>query len=241
VRIEYPALSILAAGKPRWFQDMGTKAVLGGFLGRWLFAWEDTPSPYMSFFGRNGYGGNAEAYQRGSLVERLVELTEVPEHEVEGGEESEAGKVLDTWGKEMVGEWGPDEADPAEFSKRAQEQVVKLALAIQASQGPSELDKLHPKAVEQGIAIWGYLFESGKRLVAEITGHSQDAEEIAKVLGAISERPRIRRRDVLRATHMKLKTIMPVIETLLDSGQVGEEREIPEQGGQPVVWYRALK
>ncbi len=241
VRIEFPALSILAAGKPRWFQDMGTKAVLGGFLGRWLFAWEDTPSPYQSFFGTNGYGGDSERHQRGVLIERLVELCEVPEHEVQGGEDSEAGQVLDNWGREMSGKWGPDEADPAEFSKRAQEQVVKLALAIQASQGPGELVALHPKAVEQAIALWGHLFESGKRLVSEITGHSQDADELARVLGAISERPRIRQRDLLRKTKMKLKTITPVIETLLTSGQVGEEREIPEQGGLPTIWYRALK
>ena len=241
IRIEYPALSILAAGKPRWFQDMGLKAVLGGFLGRWLFAWEDTPSPYMSFFGRDGYGGDAEAYQRGSLVERLVELAQVPEHEMKGGEDSEAGQVLDAWGEEMVGKWGTDEADQAEFSKRSQEQVVKLALAIQASQGPSELEALHPKAVEQAIELWGYLFESGKRLVSEITGHSTDADEIARVLSAISERPRIRQRELLRKTRMKLKTMMPVIETLLTSGQVNEEREIQEQGGLPTIWYRALK
>lgn len=234
-RIEFPALSILAAGKPKWFQmNMGAKEVSTGFLGRWLIAWEDTPSTYISFFGTDGYGGDSERHQRGILVERLTELCDMPEQEVAKGD---GGAVLDAWGEELQGH--QDEDDPAEFAKRGQEQVAKLALCIQASQGPQELRALHPKAVTQAIALWKELWRDGKRLAKELGSDSADASEMDRVLGIIGDRPRIRRSDLLKKTKMLRKKLDPIMETLIESGQVGEERE-DSTGGRPPVWYLKL-
>lgn len=231
IEINYPSLSILAAGKIRWLKEyVKPRQVGGGFMGRWMFVMERNSGAYLSIGGRNH--GEADRIQRGSLVEQLALLAEF-----EGGEMAlgEGLAPLDAWLKKNEGRWSEDE-DPAEFSQRAGVNVIKLAMAIQASQGTHFLRELHPKAVQQAIELWSYSFESGRALMREVMGHSVDSEALEKIERVIRGAGRIRQRDVLRTLHMKLKHLEEYVVTLEAARRI---KKVPDtsQSGPTVIWY----
>ncbi|MCH7719013.1 MAG: hypothetical protein IIB21_06045 [Chloroflexi bacterium] len=231
IEINYPSLSILAGGKIRWLKEyIKPRQVGGGFMGRWMFVMERKNGDYLSIGGRNH--GEADRIQRGSLVEMLARLAEF-----EGGEMAlgEGLAPLDAWLEKNEGRWSEDE-DPAEFSQRAGVNVLKLAMAIQASQGVHFLRELHPTAVEQAIELWNYSFDSGRALMREVIGHSVDAEALEKIERVIRGAKRIRRRDLLNALHMKLKNLEEYIVTLIESGRIVAESD-RSQPGPTTVWY----
>ncbi len=231
IEINYPSLSILAGGKIRWLKEyVKPRQVGGGFLGRWLFVMEHSNGAYLSIGGRNH--GEADRIQRGSLVEQLARLAEF-----EGGEMNlgEGLPPLDAWLEKNEGRWSEDE-DPAEFAQRAGVNVMKLAMAIQASQGVHFLRELDPRAVKQAIELWSHSFDSGRVLMQQVIGHSVDSEALEKIERVIRAAGRIRQRDVLRALHMKLKALDEYVVTMQAAGRIEVERD-NSQTGPPAVWY----
>lgn len=233
VQIKYPALSILAAGKLRWLQEfVKPRQIGGGFIGRWMFVLETKNQGYRPLFSKNG-STEAGRIQRQSLVEHLRMLAQF-----EGGEMAPGagGEVLDTWLEGHEGRWS-DEEDPAEFSKRATENIIKLAIGIQACRGPSSLYELDPNAVTQAIAYWSHTFDCGRKVVDGILGHSKESDEIDKVLLLIRRAGTIAQSALLRQTRMKAKTLYECTETLRRSHLITEDFiETSGPGRKPVQY-----
>ncbi len=231
IEINYPALSIIAAGKVRWLKEyVRPRQVGGGFLGRWLFVMEHSNGAYLSIGGRNH--GDADRIQRGSLVEQLARLAEF-----EGGEMAlgEGLPVLDAWLEKNEGRWSEDD-DPAEFAQRAGANVVKLAMGIQASQGTHFLRELDVRAVEQAIKLWSYAFDSGRALMQLVLGHSPDSEAIEKIEQVIRGAGKIKRRDLCRALNMKVRALDEYLDTLIEGSRIAASRETNESGP-ATIWY----
>lgn len=242
VTIERAAVTILAAGKTVWFRNEFRPerigGVGGGFIGRWMYVMEDSNKGYRSSFANQRDGTAAtQPYLRDGLVEHLRGLGPA------SGEirmTDEAMDVYDAWAR-TLDEW-TDDRDPAEFSKRGEGNVLKLAMGIQACRGLEDMKALHPKAIEQAIALWEATFASGRRLVEEMRGVSAEGadldllrEVLAKVGGQITQS------EWLRGTRMQSDHFQRCVKTLLQTGEVmvvAQERREGQRGPLPIVYQR---
>lgn len=240
VTIERPAVTILAAGKTVWFRNEFRPerigGVGGGFIGRWMYVMENSNKGYRSSFANQRNGKAAGQPQiRAGLVAHLRSLQQVR------GEirmTSEALDVYDTWARRLE-EWD-DDRDPAEFSKRAESNVLKLAIGIQACRGPDDMKTLHPKAVEQAITLWEQSFKSGRQLVEEMQGTSRDEAELDTLREVLAKASgQITQREWLRGTRMQSDHFQRCVKTLLQTGEaalVPQERKEGQRGPLPVVY-----
>lgn len=230
VTIEYPALTILAAGKPRWFQEyIRARHIGSGFLGRWLFLWETEYAAYVPMYSENGWS-RAREEQRQSLVAHLQGLMEC-DGELGPGPGSLA---LDAWLERLEGRWSDDD-DPAEFSKRAGAQVTKLAIGIQAGRGPGGLLELEDASVREAIRLWERCFTSGRELIAGLRG-SMDADALTDLRRLVRSRARVTKSELLRETRLTSRTLSQYMETLEEAGEV--EAALVQTGkGRPATVY----
>jgi len=232
VRIDHPALSIIAAGKMRWIKEHFKARDIGtGFLGRWLFVYESENLGYKPFFGPPV----SDPAEHDSLVEHLASLTLHPPSEMLGGSGS---TYLEDWLKQHETRWRED-VDPAEFSKRAGAQITKLAIAVQASHGTHYLKELVPAAVQEAIDLWLYAFEAGRKVVSAIAGHGQDSDELERIMQIITRAGgMMTRRDLAKAAHLKVFTLDNLLETLVVSGLIEATQE--QLPGGTRITYQAL-
>jgi len=234
VTITRPALSILAAGKPRWFVEaVRREDIEGGFISRWMFVSADQNNGRGTFFGNAR--SDAEQHQRDSLIDHLRRLTQHEGHVSPG----EGAATLESWLRRFEGEWKDDERDPADFAQRAGTQVTKLAIGIQACRGISYLDALMPEAVEQAIQLFEYSLRCGVALVDQVIGHTKDAEQIDDVRKALRSAGKLSRMALVRKMRMKARLLDECIATLIEGDEVSAETEEPEEGGpgrRPVVY-----
>src|SRR3990167_2463491 len=200
VTINSPALSIMAGGKSVWFQrEFQPKSIgglTGGFLGRWLVCMEAENTGYRSSFHARRNGSlDGLRIQRQSLVEHLQTLFAFGGCEVEPTDE--ALDVFDAWASKELTRW-TDEDDPSEFSHRAEANVMKLAIAIQAAWGTSYLPTLHPGAVKRAIEMWIHSFTSGRALVEMMGAHTlRDTEELEPVVAVLRKERQVSRTVLL--------------------------------------------
>jgi hypothetical protein len=232
VQMHYPAVSILAGGKERWFSEhlQNRKLIRTGFIGRWLFCSEREGRGYMPFYGRNGTGTAADGVIRGLLVGHLKALSE---HE--GAiHQGEGAQVLEDFGQSLRHD---EDADPAEFSSRAEEQVCKLAIAIQAAKGTHYLSDLHPLAVRDATAIWRRCYADGMALVERASGHSKDADDLDRLYSIIKAEGRVRASVALKRSKLTAARFVTLVDTLVGSGRVVKDEEREGDRGPKTAYY----
>ncbi len=238
IQITWPAVSILGGAKERWFIDnIKPRDIEGGFLGRWLFVrsggGEENNGDRL--FGQSY--SDADARQRDSLVTHLQQLTEY-EGEMQPGE---GGVVAEAWWKEWRAKGWDEDTDPADFAARAGTQVIKLAMAIQASEGPSHLLELEPEAVRKACKLYEYSFYCARPLVEKMRHHSRASEEVEKVLSFIRTEPTMARRDVYRKFRMKRRDLDELLESMIEAELIIVEKVMSGEAGQPKMLYRAVR
>jgi len=243
IKIRRPAISILAAAKPRWFVEATKREdIEGGFLSRWLFIGADANNDEDEFFGTAMT--ESEEIQRNSLVahlKSLIDLRPPNGHDAYRMERGEGGDVLKAWVRDFASRMGDDEEqDPADFVQRAGTQVVKLAMGIQACRGPYELSELHPKAVEQGIELFEFSLKCGQKLVNEILGRRWEAPEVERVRGIIRRVQRVSRASLMRQVRMRSRMLDECISALKDAGEV-EQFYDTSSGGRKPLCYRWIE
>ena len=238
IQITWPAISILGGAKERWFiENIHQQDIEGGFLGRWLWVTDDGQE--------NGNGdklfGNSwsdhDSQVKAGLIEHLQILSNF-EGEIAPGE----GAVVaeEWWKKWNAGGWNEGN-DPADMAARAGTQVIKLAIALQAAEGTTHLYELEPDAVRKACKLYEYSFFCGQPLIAKMVGRTRSSDEIEKLLSFIKSKPRVPRRDVYRKFKMKKRDMEELLGGMLEAELVTEEQELPEGGGTPRVYYRALR
>ena len=250
VTIERPALTILAGGKTVWFQNEFRPerigGVGGGWFSRWMFVKEDKDKGYRSSFATTRSGrGAAVPILRESLVKHLRSLQSV--HEGPVPLTPEAIDLFDLWAEDKDERYD-DESDPAEFTKRAEANVLKLALGLQACGGVDALDVISEKNTKRAIVLWQEAFESGRELVDIIqssTTESRSTKELETVRRAVQRLRggRIQRSELLRSSNLSKFQFDNAIETLIDTGELSIEEQPREEGqmGRTPVVYVALE
>ncbi len=224
IQIHRPAVSILAAAKPRWFiENVRAEDIEGGFLSRWLLIAAEENNGNGAFFG-NGYntGAAAEA-QRQSLVDHLRNLSTY-EGRMRPGE---GGDVLEAWLKKWDALGWDEDNDPADLASRAGTHIVKLTMGLQACRGTDMLEELHPKAVEVAIGMWEYAHKSAQPLVARMQmsgAGGREGTELERVrrairsAGSITYSTLLRKLQVINAAKME-----GYVATLKLSNEIDEE------------------
>ena len=235
IQICYPAVSILAAAKVRWFVESVTREdIEGGFLGRWLFVSAQENNGAGHFFGMPRT--EAEWHQYGSLITHLEALTQYEAELVPG----EGGVVLEEWLRGWEArDWNEDK-DPADFAPRAGTHIVKLAIALQATYGPSHLMELEREAIEKAIAMWEYAFECGQQLVGVMNNNSRSADERGRVLSFIRSQGVATRRDIYRKFGMTPRDLDGLLESLTEAELISADRQERDGPGKRTVLYRSL-
>ncbi len=241
LEFERPAITILAAAKPRWFvENTSREDIEGGFIGRWMFVSADANNGNGKFFGTPT--SSAQGIQRDSLVEHLRGLTRVGTNEPRQIMPSTGARdTLERWLRGFQAEWQDEDKDPADFSQRAGTQVIKLAMGILACRGTDDLSEIPPQAIKQAIELFEYSFGCSQALIRMITGHSQEADTLEVVRRIIRNEGTIHHSALLRKTKMKARTLNECMETLIAADEVVRELEdrATGSGRQPVVYRYA--
>lgn len=236
IEMRFPAVGIIGGGKERWFSEQldSQRLIKTGFIGRWLFFQETRGTGYKPFFGEDGSG--PDEHIRTLLVDHLRGLAECGEVVMHPGA---GGLALEEFGASLQHD---DTQDPAEFQGRAEENVCKLAMAIQAAKGPHYLAELRPEAVEDAIRLWRRSYADGRALVERASGHSRDADELDRVFAIIKSEGIIARTELYRRSKMKKRTLDDILLSLDEGGRiVAVDEGIPEGGGPRKTTYRAAK
>lgn len=238
IQITWPAVSILGGAKERWFiEQVRPRDIEGGWLGRWLFVRSggDEERNHDRLFGQSFT--EADIRQRDGLVEHLARLTQY-EGELAPGE---GAAVAETWWKKWQARGWNEDTDPADFAARAGTQVIKLAMALQASEGPSHLLELEPEAVEKAAKLYEYAFNCGVPLVEKMRHHTRTTDEMNKVLSFIRREGTVSRRDVYRKFKMKPRDLDDLLRGMIEAEFISEEPVPMEAQGRPSIIYRMLR
>lgn len=239
LEFERPSITILAAAKPRWFQEnIDRSDVEGGFLGRWMFVTADANNGEGKFFGTPTT--SAQGIQRESLVEHLRSLTRVGTNEPRQIiPTADARDVLERWLRKFQAEYQDEDKDPADFAQRAGTQVIKLALCILACRGANDLSEIPHQAIEQAIELFSQSFQCSQALVALIAGHDKDHDTLGRINGLVKNAGgTITRRELCRRMSMTVRHLDEYVETLIVSGVLEQVSERRPEGGPPTVFYR---
>jgi hypothetical protein len=238
VQITWPAVSIVAAAKPRWFvENISAEDIEGGFVARWLFVTAESGEerPPNRLFG-NGLGPT-DAYQRDSLVEHLQRLSQ---HEGDMGR-GEGEEAAEAWWKNWQARGWNEDSDPADFSARAGTQVIKLAIALQASKGVDFLGALDPDAVTKAAALYEYAFFCARPLVERMRHHTKSTDEIEKILAFIRSEGGALRRDVYRKFKMKPRDLDDLLGGMIEAELISVERIETDNPGPRPILYKAVR
>lgn len=244
IRVQQPCLTIFAAGKPEWFQRRFQPEVVGGyetgFMGRWLYVYEDKALRYIGPADHNG-DTEADNLVRDSLVGHLRDLMEIKPRTLRCGDE--AARLLRELGEKNRELEEQDLAvDLAQFRGRHDEYVIKIAMAHQATKGPEHLEELEPESIVVAEKAWQRHYRDGLRLIQEVEGAkhgpSRDSEDIDRVrsvlLGLIEREGVALYSQALKNAHMPAKKFRPILETLRATGEFRVKKDT-----KPETWEKA--
>lgn len=227
--ITWPAISIIAGAKPRWFVENINRAdIEGGFLARWMLITadhDDRPEDRVLGFGYQA----ADVQQRNSMIAHLQHLG-THEGRMERGN-GDAEEELQRWWKSWRAKGWNEDSDPADFAGRSGTQVIKLAMCIQASWGPSHLLELEAEAIRKAGALYEYAFYCARPLIERMRHHTRESDQVERILEFIRAEGRAARRDVYRKFKMRKRDLEDLLASMVEAELIIEDAEPPPSGG----------
>jgi hypothetical protein len=116
------------------------------------------------------------------------------------------------------------EAELASFYTRLERVAMKFAGLLQLADDPTSLN-ISPLALTDALNLVGWLQDSLRQLFADEFTFSKDMQDRQKLLKIITNRPGILRRDLMRAAHMTVKQIDPILDTIRQDGSAVEQQK----------------
>ena len=210
--IRNACLSILAASQTGCFlEKLKAGDVRGGFLARFAY-WPAFTKPRFIAIPPAPDTAIGSRLGRGLKAMRTVE-----------GPADLAPGVQDfyaDWLERHEGQLGDGDqaADLSAFWSRLSIMTLKYALLLQVSRDQSLT--ITSDTMGKAISLTEHLKGSLRRLFATEFAFSREMRNRQKLLRLIGKRPGIRGRDLLRASSMLKRDLMPVVETVTAEGSV---------------------
>lgn len=209
-------ISILAASQTDWFIDRVKQSDMrGGFLARFTF-WPAFTKP--GFLAVPPEPNSQLGWQ---LVARLNALRDLKgAARLSDDAQRHYTQWVERHEQELHG--SPYIADLSPFWSRLSITTLKFALLLHVSERQDLT--ISRDAVVKAIELVGYLKTSLAALFAQDFAFTQPMKDRQKLLRLITDRPGIKRRDLMRASSMLVRTFDEVIRTLRAEESV-EERD----------------
>lgn len=210
-------LSMLAASNASWLgQYLKKKDLRGGFAARWLLvrAQSDRYNPFPEAIPR----------ARRDLLERemarLLDQAKTP-RELRW---SAGARALYSDGRERMEHRGGARcsAEMGAVRGRLADAALKLAVTLHFDELGGQGDELSELAVQRGLALAEFSIRSWESFLSNDLTEGEHAENCKRVLDLLraSEGGTATQRDILRGTHLKVKGLQEIEDTLTGSGQV---------------------
>lgn len=214
--IENPCLSILAGTAIDWFLSKCKEGdVRGGFLARFVYV------PATAKTKRISIPPAYDPHSLECLKEKLIRIRDIKgEADVEG-----VFSIYDKWAKahDEELEKETDQERLSGFFTRLSIYALKFAMLYQLAQDRSVV--ISDEAITRAIALTHYLKRNIKKLVTEEFIFGKEEKEKKKVLDCIRRTPGISKRKILQNTKMTLRTLNPILYTLVVERSVRPEKD----------------
>jgi hypothetical protein len=213
--IENPCISILAGTAIDWFLSKCKEGdVRGGFLARFVYV------PATAKTKRISIPPPYDPKELNHLSSKLKIIKEITGTADIKGIES----IYDKWaiGHDEELERETDQERLSGFFTRLSIYALKFAMLYQLAQDQSVV--ISDESMTRAISLTHYLKRNVRRLVKEEFVFGKEEKQKKKLLDCIRRNPGITKRIILQRTKMTLKTLEPILITLITEGSVRVEK-----------------
>ncbi len=209
--IRFPSISILAASTVEWLvSSIKANDIGGGFTARFVFV------PALAKRRDIALPEPTNVHLRNRIATFLHRCGET-----EGqADMTQVRRIYEEWYYKHIAELGesPMREQLSGFYSRLSVYTLKFAMLLEVSKTQDTL--IQEETMYQAFAITDYLKRSISHLVEHEFHVNREAADLERLYKLIANKPGVDRRELLRLSHMAVKTFQPLLDTLLQSGRV---------------------